>query len=66
METKSDSHSEAVDRFEAARNERDRRVEEHDQASGPDSDLTSFTELKNAEDQFAAREAWLNWVERDY
>ena len=66
MNRQSDDHSQAVERFEEARHERDRRAEQHEQARGSQADLTTFTELKNAEDQFAAREAWLSWVERDY
>jgi hypothetical protein len=30
------------------------------------SELTAFTELQAAEEQLAAREAWLKWTERDY
>jgi hypothetical protein len=57
---------EAVERFEAARDERDRRAEQYDAASGSSHELPAFTELRAAEEQFAAREAWLKWVERDY
>jgi hypothetical protein len=59
-------HTGAVVRFKAAREERDRRAEQYDAASGSSSELPAFTELKAAEEQFAAREAWLKWVERDY
>jgi hypothetical protein len=60
---KSKSHSDAVERFRAAR-ERDRRAGLYEAASGsPGSELAAFTELQAAEDQFAAREAWLK---RDY
>jgi hypothetical protein len=55
----------AVARFDRAREERDRRAEEHEAASGSLSELPAFTELKAAEEQFAAREAWLRWVEQD-
>ena len=63
---KTENHVHAVERFEAAREERDRRVEEQDSASGSSSELSASTELKTAEDHFAAREAWLKWLERDY
>jgi hypothetical protein len=62
----SESDSGAVERFEAAREERDRRAGRHDAASGSPEELPAFTELQAAEDQLAAREAWLKWVERDY
>jgi hypothetical protein len=56
----------AVEPFEAAREERDRRAGQYDAASGSPEALPAFTELQAAEDQLAAREAWLKWVERDY
>ena len=62
----SESDSGAVERFEAAREERDRRAGRYDAASGSPEELPAFTELQAAEDQLAAREAWLKWVERDY
>ena len=65
MSTEREGHTKAVERFEAARDERDRRVDRHDAASGPAQELQTFTELQAAEDQFAAREAWLIWTERD-
>jgi hypothetical protein len=55
-----------VEPFEAAREERDRRAGQYDAASGSPEALPAFTELQAAEDQLAAREAWLKWVERDY
>ena len=66
MEKKGDSHTEAVERLDAAREERDLRAQQHEAARGSNQDLSSFTELKRAEDQFAAREAWLTWVERGH
>jgi hypothetical protein len=66
MHEKGESHALAVERFEAARTERDQRSDEHDAATGSPRELTTFTELQAAEDQFAAREAWLLWVDRDY
>jgi hypothetical protein len=65
MSIEREGHAKAVERFEAAREERDRRSGQRDAASGSADELRSFTELKAAEDQFAAREAWLKWTERD-
>jgi hypothetical protein len=62
----SEGHSGAVERFDAAREERDRRAEQYDVARGSPSELPAFTELQAAQEQFAAREAWLKWVEREY
>jgi uncharacterized protein YqfB (UPF0267 family) len=61
----SESHSSAVERFRAAREERDRRASQFDAASGSSQELPAFTELQAAEEQLAAREAWLKWIERD-
>ena len=63
---RSESHPVAVEQFQAAREERDRRVGRYDAASGSPEELPAFTELQAAEDQLAAREAWLKWIERDY
>jgi hypothetical protein len=54
-----------VKRFQAAREERDRRAGQYDAASGSPSELPAFVELKAAEEQLAARTAWLRWTERD-
>ena len=54
-----------VERFEAAREERDRRAGEYSAASGSPDELPAFVELKAAEEQVAAREAWLRWTESE-
>jgi hypothetical protein len=66
MEKKSESRAGAVERLQAAREERDRRAKHYDAASGSSAELPAFTELQAAEDQFAAREAWVKWTEKDY
>jgi hypothetical protein len=63
---KSDSHAGAVERLDAARSELGRRATQFDAASGSSKELPAATELKTAEDQCAAREAWVKWIERDY
>jgi len=55
-----------VERLEAAREERDRRAGEYQSASGSPDELPTFVELKAAEEQLAAREAWLKWTESDF
>jgi hypothetical protein len=55
-----------VERFEAAREERDRRAGEYSAASGSPDELPACVELKAAEEQLAAREAWLKWTESDF
>jgi hypothetical protein len=63
---RSETHSGAVERFQTARKERDRRAAQYDAASGSPSELSAFTELRRAEEQLAARQAWLKWTERDH
>jgi hypothetical protein len=53
-------------RFEAAREERDRRAGEYSAARGSPDELPASVELRAAEEQLAAREAWLKWTERDF
>jgi hypothetical protein len=60
---KSKSDLGAVDRLRAAREERDRRAAEHNAASGSPGELPAYTELQAAEQQLAARKAWLSWAE---
>jgi hypothetical protein len=66
MEEHNDSRGVAVERLEAAREQRARSSEQYEAASGSSRELPAFTELQAAEDQFAAREAWLKWVDRAY
>ena len=62
---KRESGSDGVERFRAAREERDRRADQYEAASGSPSELPAFTEPKAAEQQLAAREAWFRGAERD-
>jgi hypothetical protein len=62
---KSSSDPGAVDRVRAAREERDRRAAEYDAASGSPGELSAHTELQAAEQQLAARKAWLSWAETE-
>jgi hypothetical protein len=55
-----------VQRFQAAREERDRRAGKYRAASGSPDELPTFVELKAAQERLAAREAWLRWTESDF
>jgi hypothetical protein len=66
MHEKDDGHALALERLSTAQTERDRRADEYDAAAGSSGELAAFTELRAAEDQVAAREAWLLWMDRDY
>jgi hypothetical protein len=63
---KRENRGAVVERFHEAREERDRRAGQFDAARGSATELPAFTELQAAEEQLAAREAWLKWVDRDY
>jgi hypothetical protein len=66
MTDDSRSREDAVERLQTARELRDRSSEQYDAARESPGELRAFTELQTALDQFAAREAWLAWVDRDY
>jgi hypothetical protein len=61
-----DSRVRAVERLQTARDDRTRSSEHYDSARGSSKELGAFVELEAAEEQFAAREAWLKWIDRDY
>jgi hypothetical protein len=56
----------AVEQLQTAREQRDRSSDQYDAARESPGELRAFAELQVALDQFAAREAWLAWVDRDY
>lgn len=60
------SRAQAVQRLEGAREQRARRTEQYEAAAGSLRELSAFTELRAADEQFAAREAWLKWLDRGY
>jgi hypothetical protein len=66
MSDDSRSRDHAVERLQTARERRDRSSNQYDAARESPGELRAFTELQAAIDQFAAREAWLAWVDRDY
>jgi hypothetical protein len=66
VESRNETRVEAAERFSAARQDRDRRADEHDAARGSAGELPALSELLAAEDKLAAREAWLKWTERVY
>jgi hypothetical protein len=66
MQDRDDSRTGAVERLRGARERRARCSERYESARGSSAELPAFTELRAAEEQFAAREAWLKWIDRDY
>jgi hypothetical protein len=66
MTDRSISRGQAVARLQAARAQRDGQRKRYTAANGSPKELSAFTDLQAAEEQFAAREAWLAWIDRDY
>ncbi len=66
MTDDSASREHDVHRLQTAREHRDRRLHQYDEARGTPAELRAFAELQAALDQFAAREAWLAWGDRGY
>ena len=66
MRDRKENRGEAVERLRGARERHVSRSEQYEAAAGSTGELSALTELKAAEEQFAAREAWLKWVDRDY
>jgi hypothetical protein len=53
----------AAERVEAAATERSRVCDEREVAKGTSKELQAQASLQAADDQLAARERWLRWVE---
>jgi hypothetical protein len=66
MNDQDQSREVAVERLQSVRQRRDRQVRQYDAARGSPSELVAYTQLQAAVDQFAAREAWLAWLDREY
>lgn len=66
MDKLADARMDAIERLQEARDEQQRRAEQHDAARGSSGELSAQVELQGAEEQFAAREAWVQWTRRDY
>jgi hypothetical protein len=66
MTDPTDTRERAVERLRAARERRTLQSRRYEAARGSPAELLAFVELRTAEDQFAAREAWLAWIDRDY
>ena len=60
------AHKSAVDRLDAARDERNGRRATYAAAEGETSQRTAAGHLAEANEQLAAREAWVRWIERGY
>lgn len=61
--TRSEEHDSAVRRLEAVLTEQNRLSQRHEAAIGTSTEQGARIELRAADDQVAAREAWLHWVD---
>ncbi len=66
MQDRDDTRALALARLEGARRRRAKCSDRYRSVRGSSEELPAFTALEAAEDQFAAREAWLEWIDRDY
>jgi hypothetical protein len=62
----SEGHKDAIRRLDAAKEERRRRSELDRAARGTKHQGEAADGLAAADEQVAAREAWVKWVERGY
>jgi hypothetical protein len=65
MTTVSKEHDRAKQRLDAAFAEQERLTGCHEAALGTPAELSADVELHAADEQVAAREAWLRWVDDD-
>jgi hypothetical protein len=62
-----DAHAQALERVDTAAQERSRLSDECESAKGTARELRADASLRAANDEVAARQRWLQWVEeRDY
>jgi hypothetical protein len=62
----SDGHKDAIKRLDAAKEYRRRRSEHHRAVHGTEHEGHAADRVAAADEQVAAREAWVKWVERGY
>jgi hypothetical protein len=65
MTTVIEEHDRAVERRDAALAEQHRLTDCRDTAIGTAAELSADVQLHAADEQVAAREAWLRWVDDD-
>jgi hypothetical protein len=61
-----DVHARAIERLDVAVDDRERSSEESDAARGGPDERTAAVALAAANEQVAAREAWVKYVEHGY
>jgi hypothetical protein len=61
-----EAHKAAVRRLDAARVDQRHSTQVHDAAKDTPAESAAASQLAGANEQLAAREAWVKWVERGY
>ena len=61
-----EAHESAVRRLDAAKTDQRRKSEAHDATQDPAEEREAATDLAEANEELAAREAWVKWIERGY
>jgi len=61
-----EAHDSALRRLDAARTEQRQKSEAHDATHDPVEEREAATDLAEANEELAAREAWVKWIERGY
>jgi hypothetical protein len=64
--TGSEAHTQATDRLGDALDEQARRNQRRDAAEGTSDELTAAVGVAAANEQVAAREAWVKYIEHGY
>lgn len=62
----SEAHDSALERLELARSQQQESSRAHDAARETEAQAATAKDLAGANEQVAAREAWVGWVERGY
>ncbi|MDX6667373.1 MAG: hypothetical protein QOK04_753 [Solirubrobacteraceae bacterium] len=62
----SEAHRGALRRLDEARGDLHKASEAHEASKQTPREVAAASDLAAAENQFGAREAWTNWVERGY
>ena len=62
---RSDTQVKATDRLNTALDEQSRLTGRYEAAAGTGSEMSAYSQLREANEQVAAREAWVKWVDKD-
>jgi hypothetical protein len=61
-----EAHDSALRRLDTARTGQREKREAHDETHDPVAEREAASDLAEANEELAAREAWVKWIERGY